>query len=81
MKTDDVIDLDKAKLDPASVFHAPRDVLTASGLSVEDKKAILIRWEADAKALLRATEEGMPADNRNTAELLLAVHLAIESLP
>jgi hypothetical protein len=75
------IDLDKAKLDPASVFHAPKDVLAAAGLSVEDKKAILIRWEEDAEALLRATEEGMPpADNRNPAELLRAVHLALESL-
>jgi len=81
MKTADVVDLDKAKLDPASVFHAPKDVLAASGLSIEDKKAILMRWEADAEALLRATEEGMPtADNRNPAELLRAVHLAIETL-
>ncbi|MGB0057069.1 MAG: hypothetical protein WBQ20_10030 [Methyloceanibacter sp.] len=82
MKTADVVDLDKAKLDPASVFHAPKDVLAASGLSIEDKKAILMRWEADAEALLRATEEGMPtADNRNPAELLRAVHLAIETPP
>ena len=82
MKTADVVDLDKSKLDPASVFHAPKDVLAASGLSIEDKKAILMRWEADAEALLRATEEGMPtADNRNPAELLRAVHLAIETLP
>jgi hypothetical protein len=81
MRTADVVDLDKAKLDPASVFHAPKDVLAASGLSIEDKKAILMRWEADAEALLRATEEGMPtADNRNPAELLRAVHLAIETL-
>ena len=68
------VDLDKAKLDPASVFHAP-------GLSAEDKKAILVRWEADAEALIRATEEGMPpAENRSPAELLRAVHLALESL-
>ena len=77
----DAIDLDKAKLDPASVVHTPNDVLRAAGLSIEDKKAILIRWEEDAEALLRATEEGMPPeDNRNPAELLRAVHLALESL-
>jgi hypothetical protein len=76
-----VIDLDKAKLDPASVFRAPKDVLAAPGLSLEDKKAILIRWEADADALLRATEEGMPpADNRNAGELLRTVHEALETL-
>jgi hypothetical protein len=76
-----VIDLDKAKLDPASVFRAPKEVLAAPGLSLEDKKAILIRWEADADALLRATEEGMPpADNRNPGEMLRAVHEALEAL-
>jgi hypothetical protein len=76
------VDLDKAKLDPASVFRAPEDVLVAPGLSPEDKKAILVRWEADAEALLRATEEGMPlSDNRRSpAELLRAVHEAIEAL-
>lgn len=75
------VDLDKAKLDPASVFRVPADVLGAPGLSPEDKKAILVRWEADAEALIRATEEGMPpSENRSPAELLRAVHEAIESL-
>lgn len=75
------IDLDKALLDPASVFRAPKDVLEAAGLSPEDKKAILIRWEEDAEALIRATEEGMPAaDNRSPAELLRAVQDALHSL-
>ena len=75
------VDLDKAKLDPASVFRAPKDVLGAPGLSPEDKKSILVRWEADVEALLRATEEGMPtAENRSPAELLRAVQAALESL-
>ena len=76
------LDLDKAKLDPASVFRAPEDVLNAPGLSPEDKKSILVRWEADVEALLRATEEGMPpSDNRRSpAELLRAVHEAMQSL-
>jgi hypothetical protein len=76
------MDLDKAKLDPQSVFHAPKDVLGAIGLSPEDKKSILVHWEADVEALLRATEEGMPpSDNRRSpAELLRAVHEAMQSL-
>jgi hypothetical protein len=79
--TQAAIDLEQAKLDPASVFRAPQDVLGTPELSLEDKKAILVRWEADAEALLRATEEGMPpAENRSPAELLRAVHLALESL-
>lgn len=77
----DRADLDKAKLDPASVFAAPADVLKAGGLSVEDKHAILVRWEADAEALIRATEEGMPpSDGRGPGELLRAVHAALEAL-
>ncbi len=77
----DPADLDKAKLDPASVFAAPADVLKARGLSVEDKQAILVRWEADAEALMRATEEGMPpSDGRGPGELLRAVHAALEAL-
>lgn len=72
------VDLDRARLDPASVFRAPEDVLGAEALSVEEKRSILARWEADAEALLRATEEGMPpAENRSPAELLRAVHEAI----
>ena len=75
------MDLDKAKLDPASVFRAPKDVLSAPGLSSEDKKSILARWAADVDALLRATEEGMPpSDNRSPAELLRVLHEAMESL-
>jgi hypothetical protein len=74
-------DLDKARLDPAAVFRAPKDVLGAPGLSPEEKKSILTRWEADIEALLRATEEGMPpSENRSPAELLRAVHEAMQAL-
>jgi hypothetical protein len=77
-----MIDLDKAKLDPGSVFRRPEEVLAAAGLSSEDKKSILVRWEADLEALLRATEEGMPPSDsrRSPAEMLRAVHEAIEQL-
>jgi hypothetical protein len=75
------IDLDKALLDPASVFHAPHDVLHTQGLSPEAKKAILLRWKEDAEDLMRATGEGMPPEGqRSPAELLRAVDLAIETL-
>jgi hypothetical protein len=77
-----MIDLDKAKLDPGSVFRRPEEVLAGAGLSSEDKKSILVRWEADLEALLRATEEGMPPSDsrRSPAEMLRAVHEAIEQL-
>jgi hypothetical protein len=75
------IDLDQAKLDPGSVFRAPDEVLSAEDLSAEDKRAILVRWEADIEALLRATEEGMPpSDKRSPAELLRVLHEAMRQL-
>jgi hypothetical protein len=75
------IDLDQAKLDPGSVFRAPDEVLSADELSAEDKRAILVRWEADTEALLRATEEGMPpSDKRSPAELLRVLHEAMRQL-
>ena len=53
----------------------------ADGVSREDKKAILLRWEADAEALIRATEEGMPpSDNRGPGELLRDVQAALQIL-
>ncbi len=77
----DPADLDKAKLDPASVFATPRQVVEAADLSPEDKRAILVRWETDAEALMRATEEGMPpSDGRGPDELLRAVHAALDAL-
>ena len=80
MKTISAAELDQAKLDPASVFAAPDDVLRAPGLSTVDRKAVLSRWETDAVALLRATGEGMPPEGQNPAELLRAVHEAMHAL-
>jgi hypothetical protein len=74
------IDLDQARLDPASVFSNPHDVVAAEGLTQEDKKSILSRWEEDADALLRATDEGMPVEHRSPGELLRAVHEAMQLL-
>jgi hypothetical protein len=81
MKTLSTAEIQQAKLDPASVFHRPEDVL-ASSLSPEDKKTILLRWEVDADAAMQATDEGMPpADNRHPpAETLRAVQAALETL-
>jgi len=74
--------LDRANLDPASVFAAPLEVVAAKDLSDEDKRSILIKWEADADALLRATDEGMEPTpgNRSPAEILRAVHEALQQL-
>ena len=64
------IDLDQARLDPASIFNHPQDVIAARGLTEEEKKSILSRWQEDADALLRAADEGMPVEHRSPGELL-----------
>jgi hypothetical protein len=75
------LDVDKALLDPAAVFRDPREVLDAEGLSADQKKAILLRWQEDAEDLMRATEEGMPPEGqRSPGEILRAVQHAIETL-
>jgi len=75
------MDIEQAKLNPATVFRHPHDVLKVAGVSPEDKKAILLRWEADAEALIRATEEGMPpSDSRGPGELLREVQAALQAL-
>lgn len=81
MKILSAAEIEQAKLDPATVFDKPEDVLRAS-LSPDDKKSILSRWEEDAEALIRATDEGMePSENRRTpGELLAAIQAALETL-
>ena len=56
---DDEEDIGKAKLNPASEFKRPMDVVGASDITAADKLAILRAWEADERALQRAESEGM----------------------
>lgn len=63
MKTDSVT-LTKAELadaftSPVSIFDFPLEVVACPGLSREQKIEILKRWELDARALQRATDESM----------------------
>lgn len=53
------MDLEKALLDPASVFERPDDVFDHPSLSREQKIEILRRWEYDARDLEVAEEENM----------------------
>jgi hypothetical protein len=50
---------EKAKLNPASEFKRPMNVVAASGIAASEKLAILRAWEADERALQRAEDEGM----------------------
>lgn len=52
-------DADAMVLDPSAHFDAPKDVLTAPGLSDEDRRRILESWVEDAKRISEAEAENM----------------------
>ncbi len=54
-------DLERALLDPTSVFTVPEQVLARQDLSRGQKATILRRWAFDARELETAQDEGMPA--------------------
>jgi hypothetical protein len=53
------MNIEKAMLNPLSVFGCPDDVFEESSLSREQKIRILRRWEYDARDLEVAEEENM----------------------
>ena len=71
------VDIDKALLDPGSVFASPEALLDHAGLSIEQKIEILRRWAYDAAELSVAIEEGMPNGEN---DLLRQILLALERL-
>jgi hypothetical protein len=71
------IDMERALLNPGSVFAAPEDVVGHEGLTTEQKVEILRRWEYDASEEAVALEEGMPGAN---GDLLRRILLALERL-
>lgn len=52
-------DISRAMTSPTSVFDRPMEVLQRQDLSHTQKIEILKRWELDARALQRATDESM----------------------
>jgi hypothetical protein len=71
------VEMEKALLDPASVFATPEEVQSHPGLKPEQKIEILRRWEYDAAEVAVAVEEGMPGDDSG---LLRRIVLALEKL-
>ena len=59
MKHQGITDIEKALLNPSSVFDTPEEVLSARGISRELKIEILRRWEYDQRQLQVAEEENM----------------------
>ncbi len=52
-------EIEQALISPIAVFDLPSEVLEAATLTKIQKIEILKRWELDARALSRATEENM----------------------
>lgn len=52
-------EVDQALITPGSIFDTPMEVVGAPDLSKSEKIEILKRWELDARALQRATDESM----------------------
>ena len=57
-----------ARANPAKVFDAPVEVVQSEDLTKKEKKEVLDQWEADAKALQTATDEGMSGRCKSTAD-------------
>ena len=53
-------DLDRAFVNPASVFDTPHDVVRHPLLTIDCKREILVRWAWDEYLLDLADAEGMP---------------------
>lgn len=77
MSADEIaVDVEKALLDPGSVFDTPEQVLDYPGLRREQKIEILRRWAYDASKLAVAEEEGMVGGKpSHLAEILSALHV------
>ena len=75
-----MIDIERAMLNPGSVFSSPEDVVKEEGITREQKIEILRRWEYDARELEVATEESMLGNNSdNLYQILEALNkLGIE---
>lgn len=71
-----MIDLQKALLDPPSVFNHPHDVVTHPELTRDQKIDILRRWAYDEKELETAADENMSATDAEDRlnDVLKALH-------
>ncbi len=75
-----MVNLEVAKIDPASVFKTPHDVVDETTLSRSEKIDILRRWAYDEREMSVAEEENMQsaADNDHSIILDEILHSLIE---
>lgn len=65
-----MIEIEKAKTDPASVFKRPSDVVKEPSLSQSEKIDILRRWAYDEREMAVAEEENMRSTESSQANIL-----------
>jgi hypothetical protein len=73
----ELFDLQKAMLDPAAVFGAPKAIVEDERLSRAQKLQLLKQWEHDARNLAVAEAEGMTGGEES---MLGRVRLAISAV-
>jgi hypothetical protein len=61
------LNIEKARLEPDTVFASPLDIEAETGLTRGQKIAALKRWEQTLQDRLRATGEGMAPPEGQTA--------------
>ena len=64
------INVDKARLDPATVFARPMDIVAEPGLTRGQKLATLKRWSDSLHDQLAATSEGMQTPFRMSVAVI-----------
>jgi hypothetical protein len=73
-----MVDIDKALLDPGTVFESPDEVLKSEELTREQKIRILKRWEYDARELQVAEEENMIGTNGDILDQIMRALLQLD---
>lgn len=68
-----------ARTSPTAVFDAPDDVVQSDDLTKEEKVEVLDQWEADAKALQTATDEGMSGGMRPRLDEVKAAQTELDT--
>jgi hypothetical protein len=63
--------MERALIEPETVFGSPENVLSADGYSRREKIEILRQWEYQATEEAVALEEGMPGDDTDLLRRIL----------
>jgi hypothetical protein len=75
------VDYEQALKDPAAAFDSPGKVVTAVGLTRQQKIEILKRWEADARLLMVASDENMPDGEQQPLQEVQEAMRALDADP